>query len=665
MTLSFAGTRRIPTPSLVPQSNPSPVSAPSHDGNPIPTPPSPHWALKVSMDQDTHRLPLLCSGAPTYHDVITGVGILFNLAPSDLASRPALFYRDFEGDTCTLTSTTYHDALPLFSSNHIIRLSLAATHSADARPSTIGSNIDPPCPEHHPKHTSRYLPPAHTIAGLMRDQTRKKENHRSDHEDAIAQWRSTHQSNPCSPSALRSLHELFHDDSSGGLNVLRSCLKVPTSRPHSQNATALRSSGSPSLSTESPPRQCLVPGTWPADEVLSAAKWIFGNPGLDWSPTPGAGGHKQIRIKFGIINHWNSGSSMFKGGTPGWCPINSFPRAILLPPPLPTPDSAWIPSSRRRKRYTSSSDTLDFPTDCRSPPATPPIATSPQRIPLNVSPFSVLSQHNLDQLGASPVPIQPLVQRSPRRSTVMESVSPVSSGTRTRAPSLTCSPSSGTGASHGSLLHTFFSLAPLVSSCVCIIFLLALSAVCYPVFAKHPFARKSRTGGRHRCRRYSSQLAHRRGAGGRSLCLESFGNRSPVRSLWKRSLFWVSRLVHAAIVVLLPIALSLSWSGCHSGFSFFQLGSCFWSRCPVVDALDISAPVSAHHLANISDRSCHFLVSTGCIFHVGTSLADFHASLDPSQPQTTFEAAFCFGPTGAPGLARDQLAMRISRYQSG
>ena len=160
VTHSFAGYRRTPTPSLVPQSNPSPVSAPSHDGNPIPTPSFPHWALKVTMDQDTRRLPLLCSGTPTYHDVITGVGILFNLAPSDPATRPALFYRDSEGDTYTLTSTTYHDALPQFSSNHIIRLSLAATHLAVARPPTIRSNTDPPCPGHQPKHASRYSPPS-------------------------------------------------------------------------------------------------------------------------------------------------------------------------------------------------------------------------------------------------------------------------------------------------------------------------------------------------------------------------------------------------------------------------------------------------------------------------------------------------------------------------
>ena len=150
---SFAGYRRTPIPSLVPQSHPSPVSAPSHDGNPIPTPPVPHWALKVTLDQDTRRLPLLCSGTPTYHDVITGVGILFNLAPSDPATRPALFYRDSDGDTCTLTNTTYHDALPLFYSNHIIRLSLAATHLAVACPSTIHSNTDtnpntPPATRH-------------------------------------------------------------------------------------------------------------------------------------------------------------------------------------------------------------------------------------------------------------------------------------------------------------------------------------------------------------------------------------------------------------------------------------------------------------------------------------------------------------------------------------
>ena len=217
------------------------------------------------------------------------------------------------------------------------------------------------------------------------------------------------------------------------------------------------------------------------------------------------------------MNHWNSGVDVQK-------------KARLVSDKLlstrhssPAPDVTNV--------------TLPLPTPLTLPlTAGPLLLRLPSLLHLRASLqhfpfFFVLSQHNLDQPGSSPVTIQLLQQRSPRRSSVMESASPLSSHTRTIAPSLTCSPSSGTGATNGSLLHTFFSLAPLVLSCVCIIFLLALSAVCYPVFTKHPFARKSRTGGRHRCRGYSSQLAHRRWAGGRSLCLESFGNRSPARSL--------------------------------------------------------------------------------------------------------------------------------------
>ena len=476
MSHSLAGSRRTPPPSLFPQSHTSPVSAPSHDGNPSPTPPSPHWALKITMDQDTRRLPLLCSGTPTYHDVITGVDILFNLAHSDPATRHALFYRDSEGDICTLTSTTFHDALPLFSSNHIIRLSLAATHLT----------TDPLCPGHQPKHASRYLPPAHAIAGLLRDQTRNMGFVCQEHDGAVAQWRSAHQSNPCSSFALHSLRELFHDDSSGGLDVFRSCLKEPTPRLQSQNAMVLGSRGPPSPSTEPPPSQCPVPGTWPADEVLSAAKWIFVNPGLEWSPTPGAGGHKQIRIKFAIINHWNSGVVNVQGRDARLVSDKILSTRHSSVPPPSTPDSAWLPSSRRRKRNTASSDTLGFATDCRSPPATPPFTSPPQGIPNNLSRFSALSLHHLDQPDPSSSPSQPLEPRSPRRSTATQTVSPLSSGTRTRAPSPTCSPSSDKGAPVGNLLYTFFSLIPMILSGVGIIFISALSVFCCLAFVKHP-----------------------------------------------------------------------------------------------------------------------------------------------------------------------------------
>ena len=159
--------------------------------------------------------------------------------------------------------------------------------------------------------------------------------------------------------------------------------------------------------------------------------------------------------------------------------------------------------------------------------------------------------------------------------------------------------------------------------------------------------------------------AHRRGAGGRSLCLESIGHKSPVRPLRKRSLFWVSRLVCTAIVVLLPIALSLSCPGCHDVTSFFQSGYCSRSGCPAVDVHDVFGPVSAHHLANLSDRPCHFLDSTGPFFSCWVIAGRHSRFLGSTTVSDDIEAAYCFGTTGAPGLARDQLAMRISRYQRG
>ena len=266
-----------------------------------------------------------------------------------------------------------------------------------------------------------------------------------------------------------------------------------------------------------------------------------------------------------------------------------------------TPDSAWLPSPRRRKRNAPSSDTRDFATNCRLPPAPPPFTSPPQRIPHNLSRFSVLSHHNFDQLDPDPFssPTQPLEPRTPRRSTVTQTVSPLSSVTCTRAPSPTRSPSLGKGAAVSSLLNTFFSPVQMFASWMCFMFLSALSTVCCRAFAKHPFARKSRTSGRPRCRGYSCQLARKRGAGGRSLCLESIGHRSPVRPLRKRSSLWISRLVYTAIVVLLPIALCLSRPGFHDVTSFFQSGHHFWPGSPGVDIPDVLGPVSTHLFSQI------------------------------------------------------------------
>ena len=192
------------------------------------------------------------------------------------------------------------------------------------------------------------------------------------------------------------------------------------------------------------------------------------------------------------------------------------------------------------------------------------------------------------------------------------------------------------------------------------IFISALSVFCYLAFVKHPFARKSRTGGRYRCREYSSQLAHRRGAGGRSLCLESFGHRSSVQPLRKRCLFWVSRLACTAIVVLLPIALSLPFSVCRDVTSFFQSSCCSRSGYPAVEFHVVFGPVSANHLANLWDRSCHFLDFKGSffIFQFGSSLADTCASSGPPQCQTIWRQLSALGPL-------ELLASLVISWQCG
>ena len=168
-----------PIPPAIPPFHSLPPSTPHVDDHPIFTPPAPGWFLKVTLDQDTRRMPFLCSGTPSFHDVLTGVCTLFHLTPFDPAvSPPILSYRDLDGDTCTLTHTTYHDALPLFTASRIIRLSLAATHLAFTRPSTLSPDATPPSPEHLPSNTSRYSPPAHAVAGLSRDQLFLRESHR-------------------------------------------------------------------------------------------------------------------------------------------------------------------------------------------------------------------------------------------------------------------------------------------------------------------------------------------------------------------------------------------------------------------------------------------------------------------------------------------------------
>ena len=91
------------------------------------------WTLAVSH--------FFTSGTTSCHDVLSGVSALFCLPLASVNSSLVLCYRDSEGDSCTWTPTTFHDALPLFLPDHIIRLTTAATHPLQVSPSPVC-----PCP---------------------------------------------------------------------------------------------------------------------------------------------------------------------------------------------------------------------------------------------------------------------------------------------------------------------------------------------------------------------------------------------------------------------------------------------------------------------------------------------------------------------------------------
>ena len=506
---------------------------------------------------------------------------------------------------------------PLFSATRIIRLFLAATHLACTRPSTLSPDATPHGPDHLPSNTSRYLPPAHAVAGLSRDQLFLLESRRRDLDQATAQWRTQHSDNPCSRSALQALREIFPNDSAGGLAVLRSCF--PGRSPGSRNPSS-------TTSVLPPPRQCSVPGTWSAEEILSAAQWIMGNPGLSWSPTPGAGGHKQIRIRNAIINHWNSGVVNVQGRDAQLVSEKLLSTRQVTGPHSLVSDHEWSPVSRRRNRFPPSPTARISSPDCRSSRAPLPSSPTLHHVPSDLSRFSALSSHDQelpDPPPSSLTPSQPRSTGSPRRCPKTLAATTLSSGSSSGFSSSCCSPSLDRGSV---ALSWFFlllvSLSELFLWGLCSAFGLARSLF-NSLFC--PFARKSRCVGRSRCRGYSSQLARRRGAGGRSLCLESIIRGSPTRPLWKRSLFWVSRLACMASVVLFSLALCLVCPGCHAVFSTTQSGPGSMPGYSSVFPCHVSGPASSCSFNSPQYRPSLFgNVSVGS-FWFGSSLTDWNA----------------------------------------
>ena len=91
----------------------------------------------------------------------------------------------------------------------------------------------------------------------------------------------------------------------------------------------------PRLPVQFPRPQILqspVPGVWPKDEILFAARWIFQHLGIAWTITLGSGGHKHIRTRLAIVNHWETGAVMSRVATPTWSLAKSDPRGSVPQP---------------------------------------------------------------------------------------------------------------------------------------------------------------------------------------------------------------------------------------------------------------------------------------------------------------------------------------------
>ena len=244
------------------------------------------------------------------------------------------------GDSCTLTAATFPDALPLFLPDHIVRLTAAATHrnvrasppSPHSPPSAFGSS---------PRSFAQAnvcTPPRHVMARLEADRSLHADIQNKDQDAALARWRIDHHSDPLSPLSMRALFDLFPDEPSKGIEVLRSLqtgnMAPPLGHPP-RVPGATRSSSQPIWSSL---RQCPIPGSWTADEILSADEVDFQKPGLGLDyyarcPWPQTGPHELRHHQ--PLEH--KVRSTCKVRIPTWYPTKSSPHALAqfvrLPPP--------------------------------------------------------------------------------------------------------------------------------------------------------------------------------------------------------------------------------------------------------------------------------------------------------------------------------------------
>ena len=140
-------------------------------------------------------------------------------------------------------------------------------------------------------------------------------------------WRSDHQGTP-----FRSLFDLCPEDSIRGVHELRALQPprrlVPRTAPGSL-----------------PPRP-RPPFTDPSlPESAEPSPWVSQHRDLLWTNTPGSRGHKQIRTRFAIINHWDSGWSVSRDETPRWSRGSQTPKGPGSQPRMPRLYFAFTPEA--------------------------------------------------------------------------------------------------------------------------------------------------------------------------------------------------------------------------------------------------------------------------------------------------------------------------------
>ena len=134
---------------------------------------------------------------------------------------------------------------------------------------------------------------------------------------------------------------------------------------------------------------------------------VFGHPGLAWSGTSGAGGHKQVRMKFAIIKHWNTGVVNVQGRDAHIASRQLLSTRPGQAPDSVTPSSSWQPSRNRRKRNTH----LSPPSGAPSCSATPSSPTDPFSSPY-CGTFSALSPPTAEPVETLSTP--PIGHQVPR-----------------------------------------------------------------------------------------------------------------------------------------------------------------------------------------------------------------------------------------------------------